>query len=201
MPRVALREFVEPIFDRGQVLTFLAAVVGLALVLRTASPAEVRMQTAAWTMSAEAFGLALAIWALISLIRSPLIVVREDRRRGRWHEHRFAFHDQRLVAAERFDPVNGALQVRMVKFVDAEPGSAVYFSIGMEPPIRVLAYAGLAPYGAEIGPATPVPEMHDGHGGWAIWLDKKRRANLVVRFEPNARSVMCRVYSTGFYMG
>src|SRR5215210_1386195 len=88
LPRAALARFIEPIFNAGQILAFCASVIALALYLRLGpSPEQRDVMASEWAIAIEAFAIALSGWAGLSVAIAPFIVIRDDRRPGRWHGH------------------------------------------------------------------------------------------------------------------
>ena len=132
VPRVALGRFLEPIFNASQMLTFAVAVIGLAIILRTATPSERDMQAEEWAIAIQAFGYALVAWAVISLVSAPFLVVRNDRAKGRWHGPKFIYHEPLLVATIPCSKEIGDSYEFRIN--DAEDDSFVYCTVQMDRP-------------------------------------------------------------------
>lgn len=161
-PAIAWREFWHPILNRGQMMQGLIVVIGFRLALFDASFSERVVLATEWALWLQAFGIACVVWAVISAIRAPFVVRAEDAAKGRWHNHRFVYHEPLLVATERFEAIDGNIQRRPIRFDHAEPSAFVYFTIQAMPnvgerlavlvqgTIRLLTESGeewIIPYG------------------------------------------------------
>lgn len=207
IPRVAVTRFLEPIFSTGQILTFAVSVIGLMIILQSATPQERDMQAEQWAVAIEAFGYALLGWAVISTICAPFIVIRNDRQNGKWDAHRFIYHNRVLVLTKRVEANGGDTTIIPVFFPDPEPNSVVSFVVEATPPanerIRFLFFGGVPKREINIGPL--LPKLFDGtarpgaHCG--IRLSPERRATLYVRLEPETVSIVLRIFCHSFYVG
>jgi hypothetical protein len=203
IPRVALARLVEPIFNAGQILTFAAAVIGLALYLRL-DPTPIQRDALAteWAIGIEAFLLALIGWAALSLLLAPFIVVRHDRRRGRWHGHHFTYREPLLVTTQRFEEKGGRTQRRRIHFDDAEPNGFAYYTIELIPKaqgrVGVWVTGGSPPADFELdqGWITPSGQQHLG-----TRLPKDRAVTMFARLKPETVPVICRLWCHSFHVG
>lgn len=207
MPRVAVTRFLEPIFRTGQILTFAVSVIGLMIILQSATPQERDMQAEQWAVAIEAFGYALLGWAVISAVCAPFIVIRNDRQNGKWDAHRFIYHNRVLVSTKRVEANGGDTSIIPVFFPDSEPNSVVSFVVEATPPanerVRFLFFGGVPQWEIKVGPS--VPRLFDGtarpgtHCG--IRLSAERRATLYVRLEPETVPIVLRIFCHSFYVG
>ena len=133
VPSAAVARFIEPIFNSGQVLTAIVAIIGLILVTRHGTAVERQVQVSQWTQAVEVFGMALVGWAALSLLSAPFIVIRADRLLGRWYGRVFVYREPHLVATIRCRSGNEDQQ-HTFKFDDPEAGSMVYCTVVMHPP-------------------------------------------------------------------
>jgi hypothetical protein len=203
VPRVAAARFVEPIFNSGQILAFLASVVGLAIILRLGASAHERdMLANQWAIAVEAFAIALVGWGAISLIMAPFVVVREERRKGRWVGHHFIYNEPILVATERFESTHTSTQQREIVFSDAEPNSFVYYDCRLVPPAEGMVLAivrGGPPHPSSLLPSPR--EVRWGHFNNGARLPADKQATLLLRMRPGTVPVVCRVYCQSFFVG
>lgn len=200
---MALARFVEPIFNSGQVLTFFASVIGLALFLRLGpSPEQRDVVASEWAIAIEAFAIALIGWAALSLAIAPFIIIRDDRRKGRWHGHHFIYHQPLLVATERFEEEGGRSQRRQIRFDDVEPNGFAYHTIELTPKARgrvgVHVTGGSPADDVELneGWITPSGEQHLG-----IRVPEDRRATMLARLKPETVPIICRIWCHSFFVG
>lgn len=207
IPRVSVARFLEPIFNTGQMLTFAMSVIGLVIILQTATPQERDVQAEQWAVAVQAFGYALLGWAIISLISAPFIVVRKDRHIGKWDGHRFIYHNRILVLTKRVEADGGGTTIIPFSFPDAEPTSFVSFVVEATPPanerVRFRIFGGEPKIDLSIGPSVPGlfdatarPGAHCG-----IRLSRNRSATLCVRLEPETVPIVLRVFCYSFFVG
>lgn len=207
IPTAFFKEFIEPIFNSGQILTFSAAVIGLALFLQTASPTDRDAQADSWALSIQAFGIVLIGWALISLIRAPLIVIRDDNRRGRWHGHRFIYHEPFFVSTVRIGDGDGETHTYPIIVEDAEPNSFVYVSVDATPNasnrIRLILAGGPANGAVKIEHPTDNRFVFGANPGAHIGfrLPPNRRATLYVSSLPSTVPIVLRLYCHSLFIG
>ncbi len=194
LPRAWLREIVEPIFNRGQILTFLVGVIGLWLILQNATPEQRDMQAFDWAISVQAFGLALVFWAIISLVRAPFIIVRGDRQLGRWEGNRFVFHQPFLIFARHCRPT-GKVEAFKFSVPEVEPGSYIQFEIQLDGAKQLAEIS----FGGE-GFLGPIPYKNWPGTGGAI-LQKDGTATFLIVLPVNAVSTTARIYCRSFVVG
>lgn len=201
VPRAWIREMCEPVFNRGQLLKFFAAAIGLALYLQSATPEERDVLAFDWAISVQAFAIALGVWALVSLVRAPIILIREERERGTWIGRRRLYHQPLLVSVSIWTPEDTDKAVRVV-FNDAENGSLVRYKIELDPPLPGRASTYLERHPGEmdnIFSAIRFPSGRPGKvGGSGSVGTVKREAYLRVKTEPQTVPVTARVYVTDF---
>lgn len=142
----ALQCFCEPVFNASQLITLAVGLVGTALFIQTASFTEIAREMSGWVIAAQAFGIVLAFWAAVSLIRAPFLVVKKDRAAAAWHERQRIYFKPELVALVPFT-CEQRDQVAEIIFDDAEPNSLVSYSIELDPPVaaRASSYLEQAP--------------------------------------------------------
>ena len=200
IPRVWLTRFIEPVFNSGQILAFVASCFGLYLVLRAgANDVERDALSSQWALAIEAFGWALTAWAFISLICAPFIVVRTERQLGRFYGRRFVYLKPFLAATIRCK-ATGQPQFHKFKFAHAEPASFVHFRIEVEgnPPPHLYS-AALTSSEALVLSSSLVPGRGAGQGGLRIGKDSS--AELLITMAPDAVSMTVRVYALDFSVG
>jgi len=186
-----LLEMVEVVANRGQLITFLASVIGLWLLLQTATPEQRDMLAVDWAVGIQAFALALVGWSIISALRAPLVVIRNERAKGDWLDRRRIYFEPQLVGVSPFTADNK--DCAEVVFDDAEPGSLVTYRIDIDPP-----YAHASCY-MERRPGELWAFMHRGRaGGRGKVRLIGRRAFLRVRLPEHAMPVTARVYMSEF---
>ena len=203
-PKIWLREMIEPVFNRSHSLIFIVAVIGLVLILQTATPAERDMQAFDWAISIQAFGFALLFWAIVSAIRAPLIIVREEKERGTWIGMRRLYFEPILVSVSVWTPDDVDKCVRVI-FDDAEEDTLVRYKIVLDPPVpgRASAYLERQPgemdgiFSSLLGPSGK-PGKAGGSGSIGML---KREGYLRVRLDPDTVPVTARVYMTDFSLG
>ena len=207
VPSAFFKGFIEPIFISGQVLTFGASVIGLALILQTASPTDRDTQADSWAVSIQAFVLVAIGWALMSLIRAPLTVIRDDNRRGRWHGHRFIYHEPLFVSTVRIGDGDGETYTYPVLVEDAEPNSFVYVSVDATPNaanrIRLIIAGGPANEAVKVEHPTDNRFVFDANPGAHIGfrLPPNRRATLYVSSLPATVPIVLRLYCHSLFIG
>jgi hypothetical protein len=124
-------------------LTFIASVIGLALYLRLGvTPEERDLLATQWAIATKAFTTAVIFWAIISLAISPFLVLRDERRMGRWHGARFVYRAPILVAVIRCQST-GAVERYRVRFSDAEANAFVAYHVELTPDISRHANFGV----------------------------------------------------------
>jgi hypothetical protein len=199
-----MARFVEPIFNTGQFLTFLASVVGLALWLRFATPQERDVLANQWANAIEAFAIAVFVWAFVSLVSAPFLVIRDDRKRGTWIGPRRLYFQPVLANVSVWTPDDQDKCVP-VSFDDSECGALVRYKVELDPAVPGRASAYLERYPGEMdgvlnsimGPSG-VPAKMGGSGSIGT---VKRDAYLRVRLDPGTVPVTARVYVTDFTLG
>jgi hypothetical protein len=189
--------------NSGQWFTLIAAVVASYLGLRAKALPQVVEEATAWVDATTAFVYAALLWAFVSLLRAPFVVVKADREGGAWHGRQYIYHRPRLVAVIRCDANSSGEQVDYpVTFDDAEEGAFAHYSLEFERNVSAVASASI---GGLLRFAMPEPGKSSAHpakekttGG--IALGKGREAVLSVKMKPNASSVTARLYCTDFCM-
>jgi hypothetical protein len=194
IPRAAVQEFCEPIFNRGQLLTFAAAVIGLALILRTASPSERDAQATSWAIAIEAFAYATSFWAALSILRAPLLVLRAERAKGKWHGNRFIYHEPLLVEVIRCR-ATGKVEHYPFTCADAEADCFAYFSATLDPDVSNRASFAIG--GLIIMGLMQIGAVH-GTSGARL---HGRRAIFSIRMLADTISTTARVYCRSFVIG
>lgn len=200
IPRIAAARFVEPIFNSGQILTFIAAVIALALYLQLGASAEQRdMLASEWAVAIQAFSLALLGWAVLSLVVAPFLAVREDRKLGRWHGSVFVFHEPHLLGTFRAKG-DGANEEFTLNLSAVEPDSFIYYSIDFREHLRdrVAAFvAGFAILGSEAVPGSLFANSSVVNGTRI----EEKKAKLKVRSIKGTVAFTIRVYCHNFMVG
>jgi hypothetical protein len=194
-PKIWLREWLSPIFDRSQLLTFSASVIALMLFLRHATPQDRDSQASNWALMVESFGIALLAWAIINFFRAPIIAISEDKSEGTWHGTRFVYHLPQLIAVERC-AATGHLDRFKIRFAHAEPGAFVFYRIEVEndyilPRIFVAVFSEV----------WLSPKIGASHLTGGLSLPRDRSAWLAVKMLPRTVSQTIRVYMVEFTIG
>ena len=208
VPKTWWRAFWGTLWNPGQLLTALVSWIGIYLILENASKSERAAQFSQWKIGVEAFLIAVAVWAFLSLFAAPFVAIRDDRKIGEWRGTRRIYNTPLLVATERFEALDGATQRRVVEFADAEPGSFAYFSVDATPNVqgRVLMAMDCGAHltGYEIVPPI-IPgqfiRAHGTQGHFGIRLNGRMQATLAVRVEPETVPIILRIYCHEFYVG
>lgn len=191
VPSAALKRFIEPVFNSGQILTFAASVIGLWLILRFATPVERDLLANQWAISIEAFAIALAGWALISFFTAPFTVWREERRKGSWHGKRFVYRKPLLVTTIRCQ-ATGAVERYRIRFSDAEANAFVAYHVELTPDISRHANFG-------VGNALLLGVGRaQGRGGCRL---DGREAAFYIEAPENVVSTTARVFCESFVIG
>ncbi len=145
--------------------------------------------------SIQAFGWALFVWAVLSAVRAPLMVIREDRQNGSWRGHRFCYKNPRQVFTREFMG-NGLTNVELITFEDAEPNSYVEFHIDLQPPVWSRVNAALSSGPSDVASPTEIKFTQRGHR-----INGHRQAYLLVKSLQGTTPVLCRVYCDSFTIG
>jgi len=196
--QAALREFYEPFFNRAQILQLIIALIGTWFVLQTADWSEAYSQVSGWIAAAQAFGIVLVGWALLSLARAPFVVRREETAKGLWRDNTFSYHHPQHIFTRQFFE-RGITNVDVVHFPDAEPNSLVWYSIDYVPPRIVVPRisAKLSTGPAELEDMSVL--AHGEHG--TAQIGDAREATLLVCVRDDSTDVVCRVYCHSFTVG
>ena len=193
-PRTVMAEFIGPLADRAQFLAVTNAFVASFLILQTASLARAMTEVSSWALAVQAFAWTTLIWAVICLVRAPIVIIDSDRRKGKWYGRRYVYHSPHLVATIRCK-ATGEAQRHKILFSDAEPNAFVYYSIEVEGnPPREL-YSATLSAGYLLGNYTK-PGQGVSQGGLTIRAD--RTAELVVTMQKNMLSQTFRIYCRDF---
>lgn len=196
-PAEVWEEFVGPIFNRGQMLTVLAGAVGTAILIRDGDINRVATDLSAWELSANAFAYVLLIWAAVSAIRAPFIIVAKDRAQGKWHGSRFVYHAPLLVHTARCK-ATGKIEMYRFHFEDAEPDSFVYYSV--ETDAAATNRVGISVDGIVMMGDFPFGQIPTA-GRFGIRIGDKRQALLRVKMLEGTNSITVRVYCHDFSIG
>jgi hypothetical protein len=206
-PTGAWQVFYKPIFNSGQILTFLTAIIGTAILLKRGNSVDVIEQANLWEISIKAFTYVIFIWSIFSIFIAPFKIVYELRSKGRWDKNHFVYTSPILIATERFEHNDGITQRRQISFTDAEPGAFVYLQIESQPSARdrvlIMISGGEPNEKIDIIPTQPgiitmasPPGTHIG-----IRLPQSRKATLYVRLEADTVPTILRVYCIEFFVG
>lgn len=191
-PKVAMGRFFEPVFNSGQILTFFAAVIGLALLLHYGvTDAERDALAVQWAITVKAFILALLIWAAISIVTAPFVVARSERLLGKWHGRSFVYSAPQLVATIRCRPGREDQQHDFI-LADPEQGAMVYCTVEIQPPAPsvIPQVFGMVRLGS-----APTP------GSYSLFrLEDDRRAHVYFHTTAYASEYTARVYCHQFEM-
>ncbi len=202
-PSAFLRTFWQPVTNVSNLLTLSVAILISVLVIQTRPRARVMEEWGSWEIWLRAIGYVGLGWCAISLIFSIFKVVQDDRKRGRWRDNWFIYHEPILVRTERFEAGAGYTQQRLIIFPDAEPGAFVYYGLRLTPAAikRVVAILN----GGEPNPLRgelPDPgTLQIGRDNNGTRLSKGKAATLSVRMLPGTVPVDVRVYCNSFYVG
>jgi hypothetical protein len=196
-PSETWEEFVGPIFNRGQMLTVLAGIIGTALLIQSGDDERMAADFSAWELSIQAFAYVLLFWAVISAIRAPMIIVSKDRALGAWHGSRFVYHEPHLVVTLRCK-ATGDAQFHRFKLGHVEPNAFVEYTIELEHELP-REYISAIVVGVALLSHYQTPGQGISQGGTRIGAD--RTAQLLVAMRPDVRSQTVRVYCRNFTIG
>jgi hypothetical protein len=190
----AVGEFVSPMADRGQFLALFNALVSSYLILQTASIADMVEEARSWILAAQAFGWTTLIWASISLIRAPFVIIKNERERGFWSGNRFVYKEPLLVQTIRCRPT-GVVEMYKVRFDDAEPCSHVSYHLDLESGGHLAEVS----IGSTIL-TNPIPYKNwPGTGSFMLSSDKT--AVFLIKLPTNALAITARVFCRSFSIG
>lgn len=195
LPGAAWREFQEPVFNRGQLLTLIGSIIGTALIIQTGPRSVIAEQAGAWSAGILAFCYVTVVWAVISVARAPFIVIRDDRASGTWHGNRFVYHEPRLVATFRCRATGDIERYKFV-FSDVEPDAFVDFSVTLDP--DVSSRASYTVNGTLFFGSMEIGSMK-GRGGTR--LPANRQGVFSIKMLEATRSTTARVYCHSFSIG
>lgn len=205
VPGTAWQLFREPLYNSSQAWSAIVAVIGLYLVMQTASLEERQTMADGWLLFVQAVGIACVIWAIVSALRAPFVTVGKDREKGAWHGNSRIYLRPELVAVVPWTAADADKTIA-VEFEDAETDALVYYSIELDPPVlfRASCYMESAPgmldptfsaIGFAGRPDSLGTAKADGSG--AVRL-KGHRAFLRVKLEPETVPVVARVFMRSF---
>ena len=201
LPLAWWTSFTSPLWNAGQLLTWATAWIGLVLILQNATDSERDIQAFEWAVSIQAFAIALAGWAVISLVVGAFKVVASDNANGKWDRHHRFYNEPYLVATERFEAGDGETQLREIRFADAEPNSFVYYSCVLTPEVSrrmgVMVTGGKPNDRMILHPDWRQPPLH--HNGTRLPRDCS--ATLCARMQVSTVPVIVRVYCHSFFLG
>jgi hypothetical protein len=195
VPRHWWNTFRQPLASSGQLFQAILAYLVLVLYLRVASPQQRDLLATEWAIWIQAFGIAVAGWAVISLVYAPYAAWRTDARNGRWYGKRFLYHQPQLIAVERC-AATGQMERFKIRFDDAEPHSFVHFHIDLDHPLiakRIFA--------AVFTSVWMRGQYGNSHLRGGTRLPADRSAYLAVDMMPKTVSQTIRVYMDGFSIG
>lgn len=194
---IAWEEFLGPLFNRGQMLAFLISLIGTALIMQRGDFESMDAEISSWSVAVQAFGYVLIIWAVISTIRAPILIVSKDRERGRWHGRRYVYHSPLLVHTARCK-ATGEIEMYRFHFTDAEPNSFVYYSVQTDAPAS--GRVGISVDGVVMMSDVPFGQMPSA-GQFGIRIGKDRGALLRVKMMEGTNSITVRIYCHDFSVG
>lgn len=191
VPRCWFTAVKAPVASAGQMFQALLAYFVLVILLKTASPEQVDVLADDWAVWIEAFGAAILIWSIVTLLWSPYAVFLEDRRLGKWHGRCFVYREPHLVATIRCSS-GSSDQQHPFKFADPEVGSMVYCTVEIQPPaVTVTPQA----FGMIRLRSPPSP------GSWSTFrVETGRMGNVYVHTSGYASEYTARVYCHQFEM-
>lgn len=196
LPNTAWEEFVGPVFNRGQILMFLVALVATALLFQTADFDRMDAEITSWSNAVQAFCYVLLVWALISAARAPFLVVAHDRQQGQWFNRRFVYIEPKLVKMILCAPT-GKPEYHEFIWPDAEPGSFVNYEIVLDGGNMPMIKVGL--YGRIVIGLLPVGQSKGQSGG--LLLPKDNRTVFAIDIDPQSVSSTARIYCKSFSIG
>lgn len=184
----------EVAFNRGQLLTFLASVIGLWILLPSATAEQRDMLALDWATGIQAFAIALVGWGIISALRAPLIVIKEDRAKGAWHGTRYIYHEPYRIVTMQV-PASARECSFPIAMPDAEANALVRFTVECQPTPNPRYFSSYMSYSSDS--MFIDPNMTTGNSG-AIRIPRTRTVFLHIR-SPIAITV--RVYTHWFDLG
>ena len=186
-PAAVWHEFYSPILNRGQIISFGLAVAATSLVIQRGTAEQVDAELSSWFFAVRAFGVVVVLWAIVSLLRAPLLVVKRESELGAFHGTRFIYHEPYLVKLLRCRPT-GKTEYYEFKWKHAEPGSYVKFEIDLEGGAPAKIKYGL--YSKVVHGLLPVANW-PGTGGMS--LERDNRTLFAIEMEPESLSTPVRI--------
>ena len=199
-----------PIVDRGAAFTAILSVIGLAHYLQSASWAETEVVLLDWLLWLRAFGIALAIWSVVGLLRAPFAVVAQDKEKGKWIKNHFIYHERKSVLIEIVPARGGATQAFEFVLDDAEPYAFAQIDIETDellhnPGPSVVAFVRGGAVNKEIIVSEAEARLRAYWGRSDYQIDQRlnwtRKLTLYVRLSPEQAPKTFRLYCRGFYVG
>ena len=188
-------EFWAPLWNSQQLLAFLLVTVTAIQIYLYGSISR-RIQSVDGVMeSARAFGWVLLIWFIVSAIRAPFIIAKQDRELGTWYENRFVFFSPYLISTFRCQ-ATGQIEMYRFKVPFVEPGCFIEYSLELDPDVRARAKWGMG--GVSLTGVIPA-EQWPGTGG--ILLPPSRDAIFQLQLEPQTVSTTARIYCRSLTLG
>ena len=152
-------EFSQVLLNRNQAMRALIAVILLKTQFYFYPKTDLPKLTLDWKLWAASLLVAVSIWMIISVIRSPFLIIAEERKLGTWHGLRFVFHQPYLLKAI-YCKATGSTEMYRFKSAFLRPNDFVNYFMTMEPNVRSHASWGLGgavisnPIGAALWPGT-----------------------------------------------
>lgn len=193
------KEFWAPFWNGPQLLSFLTALLAAIIIFQTGTIPQRTESVDSALVYAQAFSWAVLFWGALMLFRAPFVIISEDRSIAAWDGHHRSYKAPILVASERFEAGDGGVQMRQIRFDDADPRAVVYWTFELTPQVHRRANVWVA--------AGPPDEnfqlnMRQGpihHNGFS--LPKDQSATLYVQMEPETVPVVCRVFCQSYFLG
>lgn len=207
-PARAIMDFRQAFVSETQFLSLALAAFTSWIGLRTASLPKVIIEASAWADAMQAAIYVALGWAVICLIRAPLMVASADRAKAAWHGSKFIYYEPVLVGMSVFS-VEDANRASQVNFNDAEPGSHIQYSISLDPPVQNRASTYVKKVPGQISgssnnfhsdlPSGSVSQAKSGSRG--SFQPQRVTGFLRVILDPATVQVTARVYMHSFDVG
>ncbi len=197
VPTRTVRDWRRAFFSEDKALTLSVAVLTSYVGIRSAALPRLAAELSEWADAILATLYVSVAWFVICLLRSPLLLFRDDRRLGSWHGNRYVFREPVLMGSFRVKPT-GAPEFFKLDCTFAEPDAFIYFRIDVDREIPQSLYSAMVASNM-IVTSHFRPGAGSLQGG--LLLDPNVGARLVVVMAPEAVARTFSVYCTDFALG
>jgi hypothetical protein len=200
-----------PFSDRGATWQAIVFVALVALLLGTGRYSEATAMFFDWILLVQAFGIALLIWTVVGLIRSPFAVISKDKALRKWTRNHFLYHHPQLVFSDIIAAEDGATQAFELFIPDVEPSSFATFTYEVGEQNNKFPNAIFADFiGGDLKPdyEISIPKYANQlcmvirpKSRFGQRLNRKRKLIMYLRFSPEQSPRTVRLFCHGFFIG